>query len=34
MLGGISEGIADDGALLVRVGDHVERIISGELRWL
>jgi BirA family biotin operon repressor/biotin-[acetyl-CoA-carboxylase] ligase len=33
-LGGISEGIADDGALLVRVGDHVERIISGELRWL
>ena len=34
MLGGISEGIADDGALLVRVGDHVERIISGELRWV
>ena len=34
MLGGISAGIADDGALLVRVGDHVERIISGELRWL
>jgi BirA family biotin operon repressor/biotin-[acetyl-CoA-carboxylase] ligase len=32
-LGGISEGIADDGALLVRVGDRVERIISGELRW-
>jgi BirA family transcriptional regulator, biotin operon repressor / biotin---[acetyl-CoA-carboxylase] ligase len=33
-LSGISEGIADDGALLVRVGDQVERIISGELRWL
>jgi BirA family biotin operon repressor/biotin-[acetyl-CoA-carboxylase] ligase len=31
---GTSEGIADDGALLVRVGDCVERIISGELRWL
>jgi BirA family biotin operon repressor/biotin-[acetyl-CoA-carboxylase] ligase len=30
---GISEGIADDGALLVRVGGQVERIISGELRW-
>jgi BirA family biotin operon repressor/biotin-[acetyl-CoA-carboxylase] ligase len=33
-LGGLSEGIAEDGALLVRVGDRVERIISGELRWL
>ena len=33
-LGGVSEGIAEDGALLVRVGDRVERIISGELRWL
>jgi BirA family biotin operon repressor/biotin-[acetyl-CoA-carboxylase] ligase len=32
-ISGTSAGIADDGALLVRVGDRVERIISGELRW-
>ena len=32
-LAGTSQGIADDGALLVRAGDRVERIISGELRW-
>lgn len=31
--GGTSAGIADDGALLVRVGDGIERVISGELRW-
>jgi len=30
---GISAGIDDDGALLVRVGDRTERIISGEVRW-
>ena len=30
---GISAGIDDDGALLVRVGDRIERIISGEVRW-
>jgi BirA family transcriptional regulator, biotin operon repressor / biotin---[acetyl-CoA-carboxylase] ligase len=30
---GTSAGIADDGALLVRVGGGIERIISGELRW-
>jgi BirA family biotin operon repressor/biotin-[acetyl-CoA-carboxylase] ligase len=30
---GTSAGIADDGALLVRVDDRVERVISGELRW-
>ena len=30
---GVSAGIADDGALLVKVGGRVERIISGELRW-
>jgi len=30
---GTSAGISDDGALLVRVGTRVERIISGELRW-
>lgn len=34
VLSGVSEGIADDGALLVRVGDRVERIISGEVRWM
>jgi BirA family biotin operon repressor/biotin-[acetyl-CoA-carboxylase] ligase len=34
IVAGVSEGIADDGALLVRVGDRVERIISGELRWM
>ena len=33
-LAGTAEGIADDGALLVRVGARIERIISGELRWL
>lgn len=32
-LTGVSAGIADDGALLVRVGDRTERIISGEVRW-
>ena len=32
-LSGTSAGIDDDGALLVRRGDRVERIISGELRW-
>lgn len=30
---GTSAGIADDGALLVRVGDRIDRIISGEVRW-
>jgi BirA family transcriptional regulator, biotin operon repressor / biotin---[acetyl-CoA-carboxylase] ligase len=32
-LSGVSAGIADDGALLVRTGGRIERIISGELRW-
>lgn len=32
-LSGTTAGIADDGALLVRVGDRVERVISGELKW-
>jgi BirA family biotin operon repressor/biotin-[acetyl-CoA-carboxylase] ligase len=31
---GITAGIDDDGALRVRVGDTVERIVAGELRWL
>lgn len=30
---GVSDGIAEDGALLVRIGDRTERVISGELRW-
>jgi BirA family biotin operon repressor/biotin-[acetyl-CoA-carboxylase] ligase len=30
---GISAGIDDAGALLVRVGDRIERVISGEVRW-
>jgi BirA family biotin operon repressor/biotin-[acetyl-CoA-carboxylase] ligase len=33
-LRGTSAGIDDDGALLVKVGGRIERIISGELRWL
>jgi len=31
---GVTGGIDDDGALLVRVDDGVERIISGEIQWL
>jgi BirA family biotin operon repressor/biotin-[acetyl-CoA-carboxylase] ligase len=34
MSAGITAGIDDRGALLVRVGDRVERIVSGELQWL
>jgi BirA family biotin operon repressor/biotin-[acetyl-CoA-carboxylase] ligase len=30
---GIATGIADDGALLVRIGGRVERIIAGEVVW-
>ncbi len=30
---GIASGIADDGALLVRVGDAMERIVAGEVLW-
>lgn len=30
---GIASGIADDGALLVRVGNRVERVIAGEVLW-
>jgi BirA family transcriptional regulator, biotin operon repressor / biotin---[acetyl-CoA-carboxylase] ligase len=32
-IAGTAAGIADDGALLVRVGDRIERIISGEIVW-
>lgn len=31
---GVTNGIDSDGALLVRVGDRTERIVSGELIWL
>jgi BirA family biotin operon repressor/biotin-[acetyl-CoA-carboxylase] ligase len=30
---GVTAGIDDQGALLVQVGDRVERIVSGEVRW-
>jgi len=30
---GITAGIDDRGALLVRVGDRIERIVSGEMTW-
>jgi BirA family biotin operon repressor/biotin-[acetyl-CoA-carboxylase] ligase len=30
---GVAAGIADDGALLVRVGDDLERIVAGEVIW-
>ncbi len=31
---GITDGIDQDGALLVRTNDRVERIIAGEVKWL
>jgi len=31
---GVTAGIDDRGALLLRVGDRVERVVSGELTWL
>jgi BirA family biotin operon repressor/biotin-[acetyl-CoA-carboxylase] ligase len=31
---GMTAGIDDDGALLIRSGDRLERVISGEVRWL
>jgi BirA family biotin operon repressor/biotin-[acetyl-CoA-carboxylase] ligase len=30
---GVAMGIAEDGALLVRIGNRVERVISGEVLW-
>ena len=30
---GVAGGIADDGALLVKVGNRVERVIAGEVLW-
>jgi BirA family transcriptional regulator, biotin operon repressor / biotin---[acetyl-CoA-carboxylase] ligase len=32
-MSGIASGIDEDGALLVRIGSRVERIISGEVTW-
>ena len=34
MVTGVTAGVDDLGALLVRVGDRVERIVSGEVSWL
>jgi BirA family transcriptional regulator, biotin operon repressor / biotin---[acetyl-CoA-carboxylase] ligase len=31
---GVTAGIDEHGALLVRVGDRIERIVSGEVNWL
>jgi len=31
---GVTEGIDEDGALLVRAGGRVERIVAGEITWL
>ena len=31
---GLTAGIDDEGALLVRTGDRVERIVAGEVTWL
>jgi BirA family transcriptional regulator, biotin operon repressor / biotin---[acetyl-CoA-carboxylase] ligase len=31
---GLTAGVDDRGALLVRVGDRLERIMSGEIQWL
>lgn len=31
---GTTHGIDDNGALLVRIGDTVQRVIGGDLRWL
>jgi BirA family biotin operon repressor/biotin-[acetyl-CoA-carboxylase] ligase len=31
---GVTEGIDDEGALIVRVGPALERIVAGEVRWL
>ncbi len=31
---GVTAGVDDDGALLVRMADRVERIVSGEVTWL
>ena len=30
---GVTAGVDRDGALLVRIGDRVERIVGGEVQW-
>jgi biotin-(acetyl-CoA carboxylase) ligase len=30
---GTTDGIDEDGALLVRTGDSLERVLAGEVRW-
>jgi biotin-(acetyl-CoA carboxylase) ligase len=34
LLSGITSGIDDHGALLVRIDGRIERIVAGELSWL
>ena len=34
MQSGVTAGIDEEGALLVQVGDRVERLVSGEISWL
>jgi biotin-(acetyl-CoA carboxylase) ligase len=31
---GVTTGIDEHGALLVRAGNRIERIVSGEVTWL
>lgn len=31
---GVADGIGDDGALLIRTDEGLERVISGEVRWM
>jgi biotin-(acetyl-CoA carboxylase) ligase len=31
---GRADDIDEQGALLVRVGERIERVIAGEIRWL
>jgi len=33
-MSGVTAGIDDQGALCVRTGDRVERIVAGEVKWL
>ncbi len=33
-IAGVTGGVADDGALVVRAGDRIERVIAGEIVWM
>lgn len=33
-LSGVTAGVDDDGALLVKIGERVERVVAGEIVWL